>query len=151
LVRAAKAGDVEAIRLLLEKHADPNVSTADGITPVMAAAGVGSRDTDTRGRYKSEKDAIGSIKLLLEGGAQLNVADNRGQTALHGAAFWGWNELVQFLADRGAKLDAKDRRGMTPIDSAMGRAGGNGFGGNRIDVHEDTAALLKKLLGSNAP
>jgi ankyrin repeat protein len=78
----------------------------------------------------------------------VNVADNRGQTPLHGAAFWGWNDLVQFLADGGAQLDAKDRRGMTPLDSAMGRAGGNGFGGNRVDVHEDTAALLKKLMAA---
>ena len=76
------------------------------------------------------------------------MADNRGQTPLHGAAFWGWNDLVQFLADRGARMDAKDRRGMTPLDSAMGRAGGNGFGGNRVDVHEDTAALLKKLMAT---
>ncbi len=34
---------------------------------------------------------------------------------------------------------------MTPVDSAMGRAGGNSRGGQRIDVHEDTAALLKTL------
>jgi hypothetical protein len=34
---------------------------------------------------------------------------------------------------------------MTPIDSAMGRAGGNSRGGQRIDVHEDTAELLRKL------
>jgi ankyrin repeat protein len=151
LVRAAKAGDLEAIRLLLQKGADPNVATADGITPVIAAAGVGSRDTDTRGRFKTEKEAIESIKLLLAAGASVNVADNRGQTPLHGAAFWGFNELVQFLADRGAKLDAKDRRGMTPLDSAMGRAGGNGFGGNRIDVHEDTGALLTKLMAAAGP
>ena len=148
LVRAAKAGDIEAIRMLLDKHADPNVATADGITPLLAAAGVGSRDSDTRGRYKTEQDAIEAVKVLLDAGAQINVADNRGQTALHGASFWGWNALVQVLADRGARLDVKDRRGMTPIDSAMGRAGGNGFGGNRIDVHEDTAALLKKLMSA---
>ena len=37
---------------------------------------------------------------------------------------------------------------MTPLDSAMGRAGGNGFGGNRVDVHEDTGALLKKLMAA---
>jgi hypothetical protein len=50
------------------------------------------------------------------------------------------------LADRGAKLDVKDKQGKTPIDSALGRNGGNGFGGNRIDIHEETAALLQKLL-----
>ena len=37
---------------------------------------------------------------------------------------------------------------MTPLDSAMGRPGGNGFGGNRVDVHEDAAALLKKLMAA---
>jgi hypothetical protein len=54
--------------------------------------------------------------------------------------------VVMFLVESGARLDAKDNRGMTPVDSAMGRAGGNSRGGARIDVHEDTAALLKKLV-----
>jgi hypothetical protein len=52
---------------------------------------------------------------------------------------------VQFLVDHHANLNAKDLKGMTPVDSAMGRAGGNSRGGQRIDVHEDTAALLKNL------
>ena len=111
--------------------------------PLIAAAGVGSRDSDTRGRFKTEKEAIESVTLLLDAGANVNGADNRGQTPLHGAAFWGWNDLVRLLVDRGANVNAKDRRGFTPLDSALGKAGGNGFGGNRIDVHEDTAALLR--------
>jgi ankyrin repeat protein len=151
LIRAAKAGDVDAIRLLLERGAAVEARTADGITPLLAAAGVASRDSDSRGRYKTEKDAIESLRLLLAAGAGIAATDDRGATAMHGAAFWGFNELVQFLADHGAKLDAKDRRGFTPIDSAMGRAGGNGFGGNRIDVHADTAALIGKLLGQPSP
>ena len=64
------------------------------------------------------------------------------------AAFWGWNAAVQLLVDRGADLNAKDSRGMTPVDSALGKAGGNSRGGQRIDVHEDTAALLRKLMGN---
>jgi ankyrin repeat protein len=147
LLRAAKAGDVEAMTLLLDRGANANAATLDGITPLLAAAGVGSRDSDTRGRYKTEQDAVASVNLLLDRGAAIAAADNRGQTAMHGAAFWGFNDLVKTLAKRGAKLDAKDHRGMTPIDSAMGRAGGNGFGGNRIDVHQDTADLLKQLMG----
>jgi uncharacterized protein len=148
LLRAAKAGDADAIRMLLDKGAEPNLATKPGVTPLMAAAGLGSRDSDTRGRFKTEFDAIESARMLLAAGADINAADERGQTALHGAAFWGFTQLVQFLADHGAKLDAKDKQGKTPIDSAMGRAGGNGFGGSRIDVHQDTADLLQKLISS---
>jgi ankyrin repeat protein len=146
LLRAAKAGDLVGVRMLLANGADPNLATKAGMTPLLAAAGVGSRSNDTRGRYKTEAEAIESIRMLLSAGADINAAEARGQTALHGAAFSGWNQLVQFLAEHGARLDAKDKRGITPIDSAMGRAGGNGFGGQQIEVHEDTAALLKKLM-----
>jgi hypothetical protein len=90
------------------------------------------------------------VKLLLDAGADIHAADDKGQTVMHGAAFWGWSQMVQLLADRGAKVDVKDKKGKTPIDSALGRNGGNGFGGNRIDVHEDTAALLKKLIAGQA-
>jgi hypothetical protein len=34
------------------------------------------------------------------------------------------------------------------VDSALGKAGGNSRGGNRIDVHQDTAALLRKLMAA---
>jgi hypothetical protein len=47
--------------------------------------------------------------------------------------------------DKGADLDARDNRGNTPVESALGKAGGNSRGGQRIDVHEDTATLLRKL------
>ncbi len=150
LVRAAKAGDAAGIRLLLERHADVSLATADGITPLIAAAGVGSRDSDTRGRFKTEKEAVQSVTLLLDAGADVNAADNRGQTPLHGAAFWGWNDLVRLLVERGANVNAKDRRGFTPLDSALGKAGGNGFGGNRIEVHDGTAALLRTLMNQSS-
>jgi ankyrin repeat protein len=151
LLRAAKAGDFVAIRMLLDKGADPNLASKPSVTPLMAAAGVGSRDSDTRGRYKTEQDAIESARMLIAAGADVNAKEEKGQTALHGAAFWGFTELARFLAEHGAKLDARDNKGMTPIDSAMGRAGGNGFSGTRIDVHQDTADLLKKLMGSSGP
>jgi ankyrin repeat protein len=150
LVRAAKAVDLVAMRKLLARGADVHVATADGITPLLAAAGVGSRDSDTRGRYRTERDAVEAVKMLLDAGAGIRDADGRGQTAVHGAAFWGYTDLVRLLAARGAALDTKDRRGMTPIDSAMGRAGGNGFGGNRIDVHADTAKVIEELIAQRA-
>src|SRR2546427_2615494 len=153
LLRAAKAFDAPAIRLLLEKGALPNLPNSAGYTPVMAAAGLGSRDHDTRGRFLTEdvsRRSIEALDILLKRGGEINATDNRGQTPLHGAAFWGWTEVVQFLADHGAKLDAKDAQGKTPLDSAMGRAGGNSRGGQRIEVHEDTGALLLKLVADEA-
>jgi ankyrin repeat protein len=151
LLRAAKALDAPAIKILLEKGANLSLSNNRGITPVMAAAGLGSTDADTRGLYTTEdvqQRSIESLKLLLAAGADINAKDGtRGLTPLHEAARWGWNDVVRFLVDHGADLQAKDNRGMTPVDSAMGKAGGNSRGGQRIDVHEDTAALLRQLMG----
>src|SRR5947208_15826652 len=39
-LRAALAGDITVMRLLLEHGADPNINTNDGATPLAGAAGV---------------------------------------------------------------------------------------------------------------
>jgi ankyrin repeat protein len=153
LLRAAKALDAPAIKILLEKGANLSLSNTRGVTPVMAAAGLGSVDADTRGFYLTEdvqQRSIESLTLLLAAGADINGKDSRGLTPLHEAARWGWNDVVRFLVDRGADLQAKDNRGLTPVDSALGKAGGNSRGGQRIDVHEDTAALLRELIAASS-
>ncbi len=146
LLRAAKAGDAEATQALLAKGADPKLSTKFGLTPVMAAAGLGTKEEDTTGRKKTEAEAIAAIKLCLAAGADVNTVDNQGDTALHGAAQKGSDQVVQFLADHGAKLDVKDKKGRTPLDAANGLMGNGGFDGSRRDVHESTVALLRKLM-----
>jgi uncharacterized protein len=146
LLRAAKAGDTEVVKVLLAKGADVKLTTKFGMTPVMAAAGLGTKEEDTTGRKKTEAEAIASINLCLDAGADVNALDNQGDTALHGAAQKGYDEVVQFLVDHGAKLDVKDKRGRTPLDAAMGLMGNGGFDGTRRDVHESTAALLRKLM-----
>jgi ankyrin repeat protein len=149
LLRAAKALDTAAVKLLVARGADLALTNSAGVSPTMAAAGVASVDADTRGIYTTadvQQRAIGTLTVLLAAGGDVNGKDNRGLTALHEAARWGWNDVVTFLVAHGADLDAKDNRGNTPVDSATGKAGGNSRGGARIDVHEDTAALLKKLM-----
>ena len=149
LLRAAKGMDAPAIALLLKYGALPNVPNNTGITPTMAAAGLGSVDADTRGWFNTpdvQQRAIASLDLLLKAGGEINAHGGRsGQTPLHGAAFWGWNDVCKFLLDHGADVNAVDANGKTVVDAAMGRAGGNSRGGQRIDVHEDTAAFLMKL------
>lgn len=152
LLRAAKAFDVPAIKLLLERGALVNLPNNAGYTPLMAAAGLGSRDHDTRGRFLTEDvpgRSVAAVEVLVAAGGEVNATDNRGQTAVHGAAFWGWTPVVQFLADHGANLELKDNQGKTPLDSAMGRAGGNSRGGQRIEVHEETGALIEKLIAAS--
>lgn len=161
LFRAAKGGDVEAVRLLLEHGAIVDLPNLSGITPLAAAAGLGSLDIDLRGIHKTQAQAIETIGLLLEAGADINarlwdprrhsklepaLEPKQGQTALFAAAFWGWNDVVTYLVDNGADLYAVDANGKTVIDAAMGRAGGNGRNGASIIERPETAALLERLM-----
>jgi ankyrin repeat protein len=150
-LRAAKAGDVPAMSLLLEHGADATLAaTRNEITPLMAAAGVGTQEQDTTGRYKTQAQAIEAIQLLLDLGADVNATTADGRTALHGAALQGYDDVIKFLVAHGADLYAKDRKGFTPLDTALGRAGGFGFAGQEGVVRESTAALLRSLMGVNA-
>jgi ankyrin repeat protein len=149
LLRAAKAGDIAVMKILLAVGADPKLTQRNGINPLMAAAGLGTKEEDTTGRRKTQAEAIEAIKLCLESGVDVNAVDSRGQTALHGAAFQGFDDVVQFLAAHGAKLDVKDKQGKTPLDSAKGLAGGVGFDGSSSLPHPTTAALIEKLIKGN--
>ena len=112
LLRAAKAFDLPAMRLLLAKGALLDLPTVNGTTPIMAAAGLGTKDIDTRGQFDTpdvQQRAIAALELLLGAGADINAADVRGQTPFYGAIMWGWNDVVKYLAAHGARLDVKDR------------------------------------------
>jgi ankyrin repeat protein len=150
LLRAAKAGDVEAMKLLLAHGAKVDLANSLGVTPLMAAAGLGSNEIDTRGKYVTEQDAIAAIDLLLAAGADVNATDNIGRSALYGAAYWGWNDVIKNLAGHGADLSIKDAHGHSALDMAMGRSEGHGRGGSGKVVHEDSAALLQQLLADGA-
>ncbi len=151
-LRAAKAADLPAMRLLLEHGADTTLApTRSGITPLMAAAGLGTTEQDTTGRYKTQVQAIGAIQLLLDRGADVNARAADGRTALHGAALQGYDDVIEFLASKGADLQAKDNKGFSVLDTALGLAGGFGFSGHEGVRREGTAALLRKLMGDSAP
>jgi ankyrin repeat protein len=146
LVRAAKAGDLPAMQLLLDHGADPTLGpTRSGINPLMAAAGLGTTEQDTTGRNKTEQQAIEAIELLMQHGLDINATAKDGRTALHGAALQGYDEVIKFLVARGARLDAQDSNGFTALDVALGKAGGFGFSGKEGVVRESTAELIRSL------
>jgi ankyrin repeat protein len=147
LLRAAKAGDIPAMKLLIAHGARVDLPTATGITPLMAAAGNGSAGLDTRGRYKDEAQSIEAVEILLAAGADVGARDRNGQTALHGAAGWGWNGVVKRLAANKIDLFAKDAQGRTAADVAKGTATSSGrSSGGR--AHPQTEALLRELMGA---
>ncbi len=73
----------------------------------------------------------------------INRANNRGETALHGAASRGADIIVRYLVEQSAELNAKSKQGLTPLDYAMGK---NVV--SQLPVpHDSTVDLLRKLGG----
>jgi ankyrin repeat protein len=138
---AAAAADVDLMRMLLSGGADPHLKSREGSTALMMAAGVGR--IDERENTQDDANALEAAKLALMLGDDIQAANARGRTALHGAAGIGANGLVQFLVEKGANLNAKDRRGYTPLGIAAGLAPRGGDSASR--VYESTMALLLKL------
>jgi ankyrin repeat protein len=144
LMRAARNGDYEAVRILLAAGADPHLKQPNGTNALMMACGVGrglgvfAKDVGT------ESDLLKAATLLVDKGVDVNLANDTGLTAAHIAAQAGLDSLISLLAKHGAKLDVKDKRGRTPVDMAMG-VGGRGRAGGPPPVYERTAALIKRL------
>ena len=141
---AAKAADVEVMRLLLQLGADPKINTGVNITPLMAAAGISWASNQDRA---SEEQVLEAVKLLVEEqGADVNFVADTGETALHAAAYRGANSVIQYLYDKGAKLDVPDKSGRTPLRVAQGVEYGNSFA-----AQPQSAELLKKLGAQEIP
>ena len=134
------------MRLLLDKGADPAIATRRHVTPLMALVGGLGRKygADLQVSPDEEKNAIAGHALLLDRGADVNAANDAGQTALHAAAMLGANGIVRFLVDRGARLDVRNGQGRTPRDEAL--RGLTNVDGALNDPHPDTAALLAELM-----
>ena len=117
-LRAAAAGDVKVMHLLLEHGADPNIATYAGTTPLMVAAGVNWAVAET---YDEGPDALlEAVKLAHALGNDINAVNSMGVAAIHGAANRGANDVIEYLAANGARLDVADKQGRTPIDWAEG-------------------------------
>jgi len=161
LVEAAKGGDAEYVRQLLDDGADVNFS--DNVsTPLNSAAENGHLDVVelllVRGANIEGRDSTGFtplinaaqgektdlVKRLLAAGADINAkAFSSGSNALHYCVDDGNVELVQVLIDAGIDVNLKNESfRYTPLHVAVENA-------YRIG-HSNTPAILELLVKAGA-
>jgi uncharacterized protein len=116
-LRAAQSGDVELMKLLLARGADPKIATAHGVTALEVAAGIGWVEGITF--EWSPEQSMEAIRMCLDLGIDVNNSDDEGRTALHGAAHKGRADVIQLLVDHGANLEAHDKGSRDTFAGAM--------------------------------
>ena len=110
LMVAARANQLEAMKLLVAAGADPGIRADNGTTTLMYAAGA----------------KLATVKYAYEIDPNVDVVNQSGQTPIHASVGFGGVprtqdeivEVIQFLADKGAKLDEIDAAGRTAITIA---------------------------------
>lgn len=140
---AARAMDVEVMRLLVDHGADPQITTVEGTTPLAVAAGIGYNEGT---RQAPDEQVLEAIRLALASGNDPNLANKHGQTPLHGAVYRGLEPAIQLLVDEGASMDAVDAVGRTPLKLAE-----EGYFLLASRLPRDEAAALLARLGNDTP
>jgi ankyrin repeat protein len=132
---AASNRNVAVMRQLASSGADPLLPTTETLflnaqngfrlqvvantSPLIAAAGADRvRNNYPEFSEDEEKNAIEAVKLALSLGADINAANDYGQTALHLAAYLKADKFVRFLIENGAKTEVFDKFGQTPLSIA---------------------------------
>ena len=114
------------MRTLAALGADPLLTNDDDSTPLMAAAGLGTRSPGEDAG--TEDEVLEAVQAALDLGADINAVDKHGETAMHGAAYKNLPKVVEFLAEKGARIDVwnqKNEYGWTPLTIAEGIRFGN--------------------------
>ncbi len=170
--RAAFALDLDAMKLLMEHGADPDIWTKRGpdarmsysdaqddtdhsgvppvpvsgpaMHPIHAASGVGYGEGYIANVHRHVPDGwLPVLRYLVEElGADVNARDHNGYTPLHHAASRGDNEAVRYLVEQGADVTVVSRDGQTTVDMANGPF-------QRIQPFPRTIELLESLGAHN--
>lgn len=102
---AAKANDVEAMRVLIAGGANPAIPSASGASPLLVAAGFGFEPQVTN--FKPDA-RLAAVKYLIEEvGLDVNGRDNQGYTPLHGAGLTADHELITYIVAMGGDVTAR--------------------------------------------
>lgn len=113
LYNACVANQTHVVRILLERGADPNLrmnyhSPVDGRKERAVVALMFARSAEV-------------VTALIDGGADVDVADENGLTSLIRAAHWGKLPVVKALLEAGADASLKTNDGRNARDVAVAR------------------------------
>ena len=138
LWRAAERGHSEAVELLLEHKADPNLPRKKGTSPLLAAASRNhvnvvrmlireGADATIPGLMHKAMDCMDDdmLGVLVDAGADLHAIHD-GKTVLIAAIYWEKLDVVAGLLQRGASPTAQAKDGTSPLVVAASR--------NRSDI-----------------
>lgn len=126
LVYEAAIGTGDRAAALLAKGANPNAKDADGVFALSLAAN------------RTDDEALGVVKALVESGAKLEVEDQSFETPLMNAIAVGNMDMVQYLLAKEADIYAVSRSGKTVLSQAE-------WAGN-----DEILALIQRTMEENA-
>ena len=114
LHQAAAGGHLPIVKALLNKGADPDITSDDGETALLKAVRA------ARGGYNyATPGQDAAVDLLLHYGASPDIPDGKGMTPLMLACENGRGDLARKLLDCGADVNARAYDGSTPLSGAV--------------------------------
>ncbi|KAH6877086.1 hypothetical protein B0T10DRAFT_566417 [Thelonectria olida] len=135
---AVEAGNEDIVELLLEHGANPDLGGGELARPIIAAAIKGEKnilerliqaraDVNVRGGPYTSTPLTNaamylpksSVQLILDAGADINLADSAGDTPLILAAWFGDAESVRFLLDRGTDVLLRNDNNQNALEKAL--------------------------------
>jgi ankyrin repeat protein len=170
---AARNGNLDCVRILLEAGADIEAPGYGGLRPLhqccnfvrenlmveLLDRGAEINATDDVGNtalhWACRRPSLAIVKILLNRGADATVANNAGATPLHDVAVNGFAPIVKLLKEKGGDINAADKKGLTPLHLAA-RVGfvevaemllKLGADPNKKDANGKTAQDMSKIKG----
>ena len=148
LLRAARAGDARFVDLLLKHQALVDLPSKEGVTPLMAAAGVEFGTRVTRGRNRTNEGVLATMRLLLDAGADINA---RMVTEPRRVVAEGASQRAAAAAGRGGRGSQVPSASAVPHQTALHGAAERGFTAFVKFLAENGADLQAKDANGSTP
>ncbi len=152
-VKAAKSGDINALREYINSGGDVNEPERGGTTLLMYAAEEGQDEAiaflldngarigqkDNNGRtaliYAVIPGNVSSARLLLDRGADIGLILSSGDTSLILAASSQNRSMVSMLLEKGASLNAKNNNGWSALTTSLSKDAQRSSGVNQTSTY----------------